>query len=165
MKLKAVAIDLMGQLVSVVEKMEDQEYSQALEILNQATIGKHIRHVVEFCECMEKAQSTGQISYDKRLHERRLEEDRQYVLERIENHIQWLNQTNENFPITLEVEYPYSDVCENIQSNFIRELAYNIEHIVHHMAIIKIGLKREFSHIELQEGFGVAQSTRAYHRG
>ena len=46
-----------------------------------------------------------------------------------------------------------------IKSNVDRELVYNIEHAVHHMALIRIGLKAIESDIDLPEDFGIASST------
>jgi hypothetical protein len=45
------------------------------------------------------------------------------------------------------------------QSNIERELMYNIEHTIHHLAIIKIGLNAVAPQIALSEHFGVAPST------
>ena len=44
-------------------------------------------------------------------------------------------------------------------SNLDRELVYNIEHAIHHMALIKIGIKEVAPQLQLPEGFGVANST------
>jgi hypothetical protein len=43
-----------------------------------------------------------------------------------------------------------------------RELAYNIEHTIHHMAIIKQSIIEHFTYIDLPEYFGVASSTVRY---
>ena len=45
-----------------------------------------------------------------------------------------------------------------IDTNFYREALYNIEHTIHHMALIRVGIK-EVSSITLPEYFGVAPST------
>ncbi len=46
-----------------------------------------------------------------------------------------------------------------IPSLFYRELLYNIEHAVHHMAILRIALEADFPHVPLAEHSGVAYST------
>jgi hypothetical protein len=43
-----------------------------------------------------------------------------------------------------------------------RELVYNIEHVVHHMALVKIGLKELLPDLDLPDDFGVAVSTIRY---
>jgi hypothetical protein len=40
-----------------------------------------------------------------------------------------------------------------------RELAYDLEHSIHHQAIIKIAMKNLNSEYALNENFGVARST------
>ena len=46
-----------------------------------------------------------------------------------------------------------------VESTLERELVYNIEHAVHHMAMIKIGLRQIAPEILIDKNFGVAQST------
>jgi hypothetical protein len=47
-----------------------------------------------------------------------------------------------------------------IKSNFERELLFNIEHCIHHQAIIKIGFLH-LNKMELNDDYGVAKSTIA----
>ena len=46
----------------------------------------------------------------------------------------------------------------NIKTNYYRELAYNLEHTIHHMALIRVGIA-EVSSLSVPENFGVAYST------
>jgi hypothetical protein len=50
---------------------------------------------------------------------------------------------------------------EKISTNYFREIAYNLEHTIHHMALIRIGL-REIGDIPVDESYGVASSTTKY---
>jgi hypothetical protein len=68
----------------------------------------------------------------------------------------------ENKELVLEAEY--TDDAEaplQFTTNYRREIAYNLEHTIHHMALIKVGI-REVSDLEIPEGFGVASSTIKY---
>jgi hypothetical protein len=63
-------------------------------------------------------------------------------------------------PLQLEVGYERnSDTHVTIDTNYLRELSYNIEHAVHHMAIMKIGLKEVAAYVPLPDDFGIAVST------
>ncbi|MDX1476670.1 MAG: hypothetical protein R3301_03155 [Saprospiraceae bacterium] len=52
-----------------------------------------------------------------------------------------------------------------MDSSLERELIYNIEHTIHHLAIIKIGLAIIAPDIPLPAHFGVAPSTVKYKQG
>ncbi len=47
-------------------------------------------------------------------------------------------------------------------SSFHREVAYNIEHAIHHMALLKVAVNQTLHYIQLPENFGVASSTVRY---
>ena len=56
-----------------------------------------------------------------------------------------------------------SNELTRFHTNYYREVAYNLEHTIHHMALIKVGIC-EFTDILVPEGFGVAASTIKYRK-
>jgi hypothetical protein len=48
-------------------------------------------------------------------------------------------------------------------TNYYREMAYNLEHTIHHMALIRTGIN-DVSRISVPENFGVAISTMKYRK-
>jgi hypothetical protein len=48
-----------------------------------------------------------------------------------------------------------------LDSNYYREVMYNLEHTIHHHALIKVGIEH-FTSLQLPESFGVAPSTMQY---
>ena len=54
-------------------------------------------------------------------------------------------------------------VAIKIDSNYYRELLYNLEHCIHHQALIKVAvLKNE--NLKVDANFGVARSTIEYRK-
>lgn len=148
------------QLSESLKQLSDAEYIQSSNILFNATIGQHVRHVIELFQCLEKGYSEGLVNYEKRKRDYRIETDRTVAIGLLKDIYRMLDRPNKN--ITLEAE-DYTDNAEivAIPSNYYRELAYNLEHAIHHMALIRVGIN-EVSNITLPEEFGVAYSTIKY---
>jgi hypothetical protein len=66
----------------------------------------------------------------------------------------------------LILEATYNEQQEgylNIQTNFEREIAYNLEHTIHHMALIRVGVT-ETAALQVPDEFGVASATVKYRK-
>ena len=79
--------------------------------------------------------------------------------------IEWLDSSIDDKKLKLAVNY----AIENeepiyIDSSFTRELVYNIEHAIHHMALIKVGLNEICPHVKVDSSYGVAVSTLRHQR-
>jgi hypothetical protein len=91
---------------------------------------------------------------------RTIEEDKEVALRLITRLKTFIQQYPDNQSLRLEVGYErHSDECVSVETNYYRELAYNIEHAVHHMALVKIGLRDVAPRVTLPAGFGIAVST------
>jgi len=165
MQLQKISVNILGQIVSVCKQLSDNSFRKPLDILSNNSIGKHIRHIIEFYDLMMIGNESGTVDYDKRSHDKVLEENRVLAIEKLNSlAIEILNFENDQ-PLKMSANYSIEE--ENpiaISTSLYRELQYNIEHAVHHMAIIKIALLNEFPNIELSEGFGIAYSTIKYQR-
>jgi uncharacterized damage-inducible protein DinB len=150
-------------LEEVVEQVHEEDFSKPSAALSQATIGQHLRHTVEFFICLENGFEKGLVNYDKRNHDHLIERDRLIAsasLRRIRNFISTHHDDK-----TLKLEVAYERDCVDgvtIETNFRRELIYNIEHAVHHMAIMKIGIREVAPYVQLPADFGIAVSTIRY---
>jgi uncharacterized damage-inducible protein DinB len=166
MNLTQTCSDLLAQLEQLVSSIRDEDFSRPSQALGHSTIGQHIRHTLEFFICFEEGFHRDIVNYDKRAHDRLIETDRSIALYAIERISQFIGTLDRNKTLKLEVGYnPHSDDVVTIDTNTFRELVYNIEHTVHHMAIMKIGIGEVAPYIILAEDFGTAVSTIKHRAG
>ena len=165
MQLKATGQAILNQLIELTIQLNDEEYSTELDLLNGNSIGKHVRHVVEFFELLIEGSSTGIVNYDARKHQLLFETDTKATLSKLQELRSGLDELSFDKDVILEVSYANSDEhLLSIKSSLERELAYNIEHAIHHMAIIKIAVYTAFPDVRLEKNFGVAYSTIRYQK-
>ena len=131
-----------------------ERYSLPLPLLSGASIGEHTRHVVEFFQCVSNAFETEEVDYAMRSRNRAIETDKDFALQILNEVTVSLDIPNKPMQLCLGKQ---DGVIVMVDSNLYREIAYNIEHAIHHMAIIKIGLKS--LQISVIDDFGVAPST------
>jgi hypothetical protein len=157
MLLKHPIQNVFVQLSESLNQLTDAEYTQPSNILFNATIGQHVRHIIELFLCLEKGYDEGIINYEKRKRDYRIETDKKLAASLLKDIYRGLNRANKD--VILEAE-DYSDTAEivSIPSNYYREIAYNLEHTIHHMALIRVGIN-EVSSVVLPNEFGVAYST------
>jgi hypothetical protein len=160
MNLTGVCQHILGQLHDLVRQMEEKHFTQPSLALGQSTIGQHLRHTLEFFLCLEKGIGQGVINYDKRAHDKLIETDRFIALSTLDRIAAFVAQLSDGRKLKLEVSYDLaSDHFITVETNVVRELVYNIEHAVHHMAIMKIGVREVAPYVPLPADFGVAAST------
>jgi uncharacterized damage-inducible protein DinB len=156
------AVLVLTQLQQVLDQMNDQEYSKKLRILSGNTIGKHVRHILELYDCLVTGSPQQSVNYDKRKRNPELEEVVLVASKKIEEVIAAV-LLMEDGPMTLWAGFHHDkELMHKINSSVFRELAYNIEHSIHHMAIIKMALQIDFPFIHTSEEFGIAPSTIRY---
>jgi uncharacterized damage-inducible protein DinB len=142
------------QLHDLVEQLTEAEFSGRLSILSGSSIGMHLRHILEFYECLFEGLQTGTVNYEKRRRNLRLENEKTFALQALQDLCQRLLAGTRDVLLQLEVEEG-----ETISTTFQRELVYNTEHCIHHMALLRIGLESCCPQVRLPEDFGVAPST------
>ncbi|MFM8911658.1 MAG: DinB family protein [Flammeovirgaceae bacterium] len=163
MQLSQACSAILKQLSDLVGQLSDREFTQPSATLNQSTIGQHLRHTLEFFICLEHGCEKGVVNYDQRQHDKLIESDRFIALNTIARIQDFIATKNADVPLQLEVGYnTHNHDCVRVSTNYWRELTYNIEHAVHHMAIMKIGVNEIAQHVRLPKDFGVAVSTLRY---
>jgi hypothetical protein len=162
MTLKIACGNILAQLKELVEQLREQDFSKPAETLSHSTIGQHLRHTLEFFGCLRSGYQLGIVNYDRRAHDHIIENDKFLALAAIEDTLIFVEQLVDN-PLVLQVGYDRSEeTFHQLDTTVFRELVYNIEHAVHHMAIIKIGIKELAPYVTLAADFGIAASTIRY---
>jgi hypothetical protein len=77
----------------------------------------------------------------------------------LEKYCSELDKPNKSLSLTHNC---FSDT-ETLETNYFRELLYNLEHSIHHQALIKVALYR-LPHIKISDSFGIAPSTLEYRK-
>ena len=160
--LKISAVTLLDQLENLIEQLGDEDFSIPISILSEATIGQHCRHTLELFQCLCQADQNIHciLNYDLRERNHEMESQTQVAAQAIEPIKKQLLKIESDFNLTLQANYSTEDgKVDAIHSSFARELAYNIEHTIHHMALIKAGIKALNIKVHLPGHFGVASST------
>ena len=145
-------------LSDTLDKISEHDYYSPCNELNGATIGQHYRHIIEMFECLADGYDTGTISYDDRKRDPRLEQNKQAAFLFIKSLLPKISLPQKN--LRLAASYSQTaDGPEYFSTTYHRELAYALEHAVHHMAILKIGFRFIVPGLQLPANFGVAVST------
>mgnify|MGYP006309613943 CR=1 FL=1 len=161
--MKSLAKVNLDQLNDLLNRISAQNYNEKPAVLNGASIGQHIRHILEFYMLLIAGSASGVISYDKRKRELRIETEPDFAINTISKIKHELEKLELNTPVLFEADYTDDNSSNNyIQTSLNRELAYCIEHSIHHMALIKAGLIDMDLQDHTDEHFGVAYSTIRY---
>ncbi|MDF7819507.1 DinB family protein [Runella sp. MFBS21] len=153
--------DILSQIDELLQVISYSAYSSPLEVLHGSTVGQHIRHTLEFYQCLYQQAPLGFVDYDARLRDLRLETDLAFSRSLIHQLKNWLSESLLNTPLSMKVFLGNEDQSI-IHTSLCRELLYMIEHAIHHLAIIKIAITGQFPKIQIPAHFGVAYSTLRY---
>lgn len=159
-QLTAPITALLTQLQLLLESLTDEQYSRRIRLLSNATLGQHTRHIIEFFLELNSGYENGTVNYDERKRDHEIETSRSFAVDKLISVMALLEK--EDKPLALVADYGSgSSAPGTILSNYQRELVYNLEHTVHHMALLRIGVNA-VSTVTLPEDFGVAASTMKY---
>lgn len=149
------SLEALNSLADALQQLPGQSvYTNPCEALSNATIGQHTRHIIELYQCLIGGYNEGKINYDDRKRNQLYENDISAAVEMIRNIQKNLEQPDKEVSIYCGTHD--NSIC--IESNYYREVLYNLEHCIHHQALIKVAL-RSIKNIHIADGFGVAPST------
>lgn len=148
-------IDALSELKNLLQILNDETYCSPCQQLDNASAGQHFRHILEMFQCLLEQYPNSEIDYDLRRRDLKLETETEYAINVIDNIIKDIKEPNKS--LTLKALVNETQKIE-IETNYDRELLYNLEHCIHHQALIKVALNG-IKGLELPQHFGYAPST------
>jgi hypothetical protein len=147
-------------LSKLLSALTDEQYNKKIIHLGNSSIGAHTRHIVELLQCTIKGYNTGEIDYCNRSRNLLLETDKtlsQSTLEQLDS----LTMLSDKVLYLLVEQIDVELEIQKVTTTYFREIIYNTEHIIHHLALIKVAVIDMDLDI-LEPGFSMAYSTIKY---
>lgn len=158
--LKQLNVETLLKLRDVLVVIDQRLYNHH-NVKGRASVGQHVRHTLEFYQCLFSADVA--VNYDNRKRDILIESSPNHAIVITDMIIASVKDLNAGAPLKLLADMPtVSEQPLAVSSSLSRELLYVLEHAIHHMALIRILIKDENAEFELHDSFGVAYSTLAY---
>lgn len=159
--MKHYCIENLQEIKKFLVKLDKETYRMKLDFLSGASIGQHVRHILEFYQVVLEGIPKGVINYDKRRRNKEIEELIDFAGKTIEIIILQLESIEKDLILILNGDFSNEgqDQITEIKTTLYRELAYNLEHSIHHQSLIRVGCHVLNLDSELPENFGVAPAT------
>jgi hypothetical protein len=110
-------------------------------------------------QCLEENYELGIVNYDNRKRNIAIQTDTEIAISQIRIIQDSLEKQNKK----IELQQIIDGEEIRLDSNYFRELLYNLEHCIHHQALIKVAVLQSET-IIVDENFGVARSTIEYRK-
>jgi hypothetical protein len=172
MQLYLAVQNVFGQLAGSLCQLQPGEFTQPSRALSGHTVGQHVRHIIELFQALENGYDQGIVNYEKRKRDKAIENDIDLACRLLDQILADLSRPDKS--LLLEASYeegpsgsstaPGLSQPMTLSTNYYREIAYNLEHTIHHMALIRIGIRDTGSALDLPESYGIASSTIQFHR-
>jgi hypothetical protein len=154
---------LLEQCADVVEALTAEVYRTRDARCLDGSIGAHVRHSLEHYGSFLAGLDVGEIDYERRARDRRIEEERAFACAvlrgtaaALARHLTFASMER---PLVVAAEGEASD-GDATRSSIGRELGFLLSHTIHHCALIAVLLR--LRGLDTPAGFGLAPATRRY---
>jgi hypothetical protein len=155
------SIHLLEQARAILARLDDATYTRHSALNPDGTIGRHLRHCLDFYLCFLDGLALGRVDYTHRERDADVEQHRDAAATCIDDLLRGLNEieVGGHRPILVrDEEGPGAPAAAGwSRSSVARELQSLSSHTLHHLAFIAL-LLRSFG-VEPGTHFGVAPST------
>lgn len=148
------------QGLTLLSQLDDSAYSASVEQCYGSSIGGHMRHNVDHYYSLLKGVESGEIDYDARLRDPRIENEAACAIEALTDILDGLPQLSDadlEKRVRVKMDCGSDESSLGSESTVRRELQFLMSHTVHHYALIAV--MATLQGIRLPSDFGVAPST------
>lgn len=150
----------LNEIKAVLSQLTDAQYTYQSATLFGATIGQHVRHILEFYQSVLNGYESKIINYDNRERNFLIETDTKFAIQVINDICLKLKENTKDKSMILEGNFCADEGKQiHIETSYLRELAYCLEHSIHHQALIKVGLLEVNCINFIDDTFGLAPAT------
>lgn len=158
-KSPSIACDALQQLSDLLATIDEATFHHQSQLLPGGSIGTHVRHVIEFYECLFEGLEDRQIDYDSRKRNTDIESSPERGACALDDLLtnRWcaLSGVSDDLHLSIRESEDQWRV-----SSVGRELCFASSHAMHHLALIGV-LAREVG-MTLPPEFGIARSTQSF---
>src|SRR5437868_12953620 len=94
MQLQQAVNNIFVQLSTTLDQLSQEQYVQPCQTLFNATIGQHVRHIIELFQCLENGYDEGKINYESRKRDGVIESNKSFATELLSEVHNGLNRPN-----------------------------------------------------------------------
>jgi hypothetical protein len=149
---------IVDQIDHLLGQIAPHDYRRPLEEFDGSTLGQHFRHILEFFQCLDKGVAGGMVDYASRERNLLFEDNPAIAAAAFEDFLRMLDTRSGEQRLEVKAEFGGND-RPVYQSTLGRELLFVYDHAIHHLAIIKIGIRCQFPEISINKDLGVSPST------
>lgn len=159
MKVTDALVSLTDQILHLLEVIEPENYRRPLDEFDGSSLGQHFRHILEFFQCLETGLRDGStVDYASRARRMIYEDSPAAAAGAFDDFLFALEKIDCERVVSVRAEFGSHDRPE-YRSTAGRELMFVYDHAIHHLAMIKVGLRTNFPEVRVGKNLGVSPST------
>lgn len=158
----AANLTVIQQGVDLIGTMTAENYSRRIQLCYNASVGGHMRHILEHYQAFVRGLDDGEIAYEKRVRDPLVENDPSYAGGLLESIAQQLSSLADS--LGNRTLHYCAETTEGITSatTVLRELEFLLSHTIHHYALVAVMARLQG--YEPEATFGIAPSTLKFQR-
>lgn len=160
MKCKEAVEKVIDQIISILDQIPQADFNRTLDVYENATLGKHFRHIYEFFDCLLDQCDCGELDYGMRKREESIENSPEVAREHYVSLLDRISCLEEDQVLDVYTDFADKDGTRHkVKTTVGREIMYAYDHAVHHLAVVRIGLLSLPTKIKMDDSLGIAAST------